>query len=164
VTNRLARRPAADLPTDPAGRSDIYRLDEQIGFILRRATQRHLAIFAAGMAAAANGTGAELTPMQWAALAKLHETGASAQNSLGRATAMDAATIKGVVDRLRARGLVEIRTDPQDGRRRLVAITAVGRRIVERSIPHAETVSAKTLAPLSHAECATLIALLKKVS
>lgn len=164
MTNRLARHPAATRPSDPAERSDIYRLDEQIGFMLRRATQRHLAIFAAGMAAAANGKGGELTPMQWAALAKLHETGSSAQISLGRATAMDAATIKGVVDRLKARGLVEITTDPQDGRRRLVAITAVGRRIVEHSIPHAETVSAETLAPLTNAECATLIALLKKVS
>ena len=164
MTNRLARQPAPELPTDPVERSDIYRLDEQIGFMLRRATQRHLAIFAAGMVAAASRKGAELTPMQWAALAKLHETGASAQNSLGRATAMDAATIKGVVDRLKARGLVEIRTDPQDRRRRLVAITAVGRRVVERAIPHAENVSAETLAPLSNAECATLIALLKKIS
>lgn len=163
MTNRLARQQASDAPAETA-RDEIYRLDEQIGFMLRRATQRHLAIFAAGMAAAANGKGGELTPMQWAALAKLHELGASAQNSLGRATAMDAATIKGVVDRLKARGLVEIRADPEDGRRRLVAITEAGRRVVERAIPHAETVSAETLAPLSNAECATLIALLKKVS
>lgn len=164
MTTRLARQPASDAPANPAARDETYRLDEQIGFMLRRATQRHLAIFAAGMAAAANGKGAELTPMQWAALAKLHELGASAQNSLGRATAMDAATIKGVVDRLGARELVEIRADPEDGRRRLVAITEAGRRVVERAIPHAETVSTETLAPLTAAECATLIALLKKVS
>ena len=164
MTNRLARRAAPDAPSEAFARDTTYRLDEQIGFMLRRATQRHLAIFAAGMAAAANGKSSELTPMQWAALAKLHELGDSAQNSLGRATAMDAATIKGVVDRLKARGLVEIRADPEDGRRRLVATTEAGRRVVERAIPHAETVSAETLAPLSNAECATLIALLKKIS
>jgi DNA-binding MarR family transcriptional regulator len=164
VTNRLARQPASGPLVEQAGRSETYRLDEQIGFMLRRATQRHLAIFAAGMAAAAAGKGDELTPMQWAALAKLHEIGSSAQISLGRATAMDAATIKGVVDRLKARGLVEITTDPQDGRRRLVAISTAGRRVVGRAIPHAETVSAETLAPLSDAECAALIALLKKIS
>lgn len=164
MTNRLARQPAPDVPADPVARDETYRLDEQIGFMLRRATQRHLAIFAAGMAAAANGKGGELTPMQWAALAKLHELGASAQNSLGRATAMDAATIKGVVDRLTARGLVEIRPDPEDGRRRLVAITASGRRIVERAIPHAETVSTETLAPLSPAERERLLVLLRKLA
>lgn len=164
MTNRLARQSASEPLVEPAERSETYRLDEQIGFMLRRATQRHLAIFAAGMAASANGKGSELTPMQWAALAKLHETGASAQNSLGRATAMDAATIKGVVDRLEARGLVEIRTDPQDGRRRLVAITAAGRRVVERAIPHAETVSAETLAPLSPSERERLLVLLRKLA
>jgi DNA-binding MarR family transcriptional regulator len=164
VTNRLARQPAAPAPADAAARDETYRLDDQIGFIMRRATQRHLAIFAAGMAAAANGKGGELTPMQWAALAKLHETGASAQNSLGRATAMDAATIKGVVDRLQTRGLVEIRPDPEDGRRRLVAITASGRRVVERAIPHAESVSAETLAPLSPPERERLLALLRKLA
>jgi DNA-binding MarR family transcriptional regulator len=164
VTNRLARQPASEPPADAAARDEIYRLDEQIGFMLRRASQRHLAIFAAGMAAASDGKGSELTPMQWAALAKLHETGASAQNSLGRATAMDAATIKGVVDRLMARGLVEIRPDPQDGRRRLVAITASGRRIVERATPHAEAVSVDTLAPLNPTERDRLLALLRKLA
>lgn len=164
MTNRLARHPVPEASAETVERAETYRLDEQIGFMLRRATQRHLAIFAAGMAGSANGKGGDLTPMQWAALAKLHELGASAQNSLGRATAMDAATIKGVVDRLRGRGLVEIRADPQDGRRRLVAITAAGRRIVERAIPHAETVSAETLAPLSHTERERLLALLRKLA
>ena len=41
----------------------------------------------------------------WAVLAKLTETGPCAQNVLGRLTAMDVATIKGVIDRLTARGL-----------------------------------------------------------
>jgi len=164
VTNRLVRQPAPEPTADPVARDETYRLDEQIGFMLRRASQRHLAIFALGMAAATGGKGGALTPMQWAALSKLHETGASAQNSLGRATAMDAATIKGVVDRLRTRGLVEIRPDPQDARRRLVAITAAGRRLVERAIPHAEAVSAETLAPLDPTERERLLALLRKLA
>jgi DNA-binding MarR family transcriptional regulator len=161
---RLARR--APDPATPDGGASTYRLDEQIGFILRRATQRHLAIFAAGMRAQANGGDgtAELTPMQWATLAKLYEAGASAQNSLGRATAMDAATVKGVVDRLTTRGLVEIRADPADGRRRRVALTAAGRRHVERAIPLAETITDETLAPLTDAERETLLALLKKLA
>src|SRR5919206_5288864 len=77
-----------------------YRLDDQVGFLLRRVTQRHVAIFAEHM-------GEDITPMRWAVLAKLHETGPSSQNRLGRSTAMDGATIKGVVDRLMNRGLIE---------------------------------------------------------
>ena len=86
-----------------------YLLDEQVGFLLRQASQRHTAIFAVRMMD-------DLTPTQWAALARLNERGPCSQNLLGRLTAMDAATIKGVVDRLVSRGLAETRPDPQDTR------------------------------------------------
>ena len=56
--------------------------------------------------------GEEVTPTRWAVLAKLYQTGPSSQNRLGRLTAMDAATIKGVVDRLIERRLIETRPDP----------------------------------------------------
>src|ERR1700759_4172507 len=82
-----------------------YVLDEQIGFILRQVSQRHAVIFARGI-------GADLTPTQWAALAKLAESGPCSQNALGRLTAMDVATIKGVIDRLTMRGLTETAADP----------------------------------------------------
>ena len=59
-----------------------YVLEEQIGFILRQVWQRHAAIFAREI-------GINLTPTQWAALAKLTETGPCSQNQLGRLTAMD---------------------------------------------------------------------------
>jgi DNA-binding MarR family transcriptional regulator len=62
-----------------------YILDEQIGFILRQVWQRHATIFSREI-------GINLTPTQWAALAKLTETGPCSQNQLGRLTAMDVAT------------------------------------------------------------------------
>ena len=89
--------------------ADDYRLDDQIGYVLRRVTQRHLAIFAAAIP--------EVTTTQFAVLARLTETGPLSQNQLGRATAMDAATIKGVVDRLARLGLVATTADPVDRRR-----------------------------------------------
>jgi len=49
-------------------------------------------------------------------LAKLYEVGPCSQNRLGRLTAMDAATIKGVIDRLTKRGFTEVRADLQDAR------------------------------------------------
>ena len=55
-----------------------YRLEEQVGFLLRRAQQRHTAIFAARIGKH------QLTPTQFATLAKIHDEGTVSQNRLGR--------------------------------------------------------------------------------
>src|SRR3972149_3089327 len=75
--------PAAESAAD--GR---YVLDEQVGFLMRVAMQRHTAIFMSRMIEA-------LTQTQFAALAKLYEVGPCSQNHLGRLIYLDAATIKG---------------------------------------------------------------------
>ena len=136
--------------------NDSYALDEQVGFALRLAHQRHTAIFAARMIG-------DLTPRQFATLARLHAQGPLSQNHLGRLTAMDVATIKGVADRLVARGLVAAAPDPADARRRVLALTDAGRALIEAALPVAAGITAETLAPLDANECATLLALLAKL-
>jgi MarR family transcriptional regulator, lower aerobic nicotinate degradation pathway regulator len=131
-----------------------YILEEQIGFILRQVWQRHATIFAREM-------GINLTPTQWAAVSKLTEP--CSQNQLGRLTAMDVATIKGVIDRLTARGLTETSPDPEDGRRLLVSLTRAGQQLVEKAVPNALAITKETLAPLDAKERETLIALLSKL-
>jgi DNA-binding MarR family transcriptional regulator len=133
-----------------------YILDEQIGFILRQVWQRHASIFAREI-------GVNLTPTQWAALSKLMETGPCSQNQLGRLTAMDVATIKGVIDRLTARGLTETSADPADGRRLLVTITRAGQQVAEKAAPNALAITRETLAPLDAKERETLMGLLEKL-
>ncbi|WP_442579848.1 MarR family winged helix-turn-helix transcriptional regulator [Mesorhizobium sp. ASY16-5R] len=142
---------AADEPA-PEG----YRLQEQVGFILRRAHQRHVSIFSARIA--------DLTPPQFAALARLRDIGETSQNQLGALIAMDAATVKGVIDRLNARGLVELGKHDADKRRLMVRLTEEGRRAVEELIPQAEQITAETLAPLSAKEAATLVRLLARIA
>ena len=144
-----ARRSAR--PSRPA-----YVLEEQIGFILRQVWQRHASIFAREF-------GINLTSAQWAALAKLTETGPCSQNQLGRLTAMDVATIKGVIDRLTARGLTETSADPEDGRRLLVSLTRAGQQLAEKVAPNALAITRETLAPLDARERETLVALLGKL-
>ena len=144
-----ARRSAR--PSRPA-----YVLEDQIGFILRQVWQRHAMIFARDI-------GINLTPTQWAALAKLAETGPCSQNLLGRLTAMDVATIKGVIDRLTARGLTETSPDLEDGRRLLVSLTRAGQQVVEKAAPNALLISKETVAPLDAKERETLIELLTKL-
>lgn len=134
-----------------------YILDDQIGFILRQVSQRHAAIFAAGIGEQ------DLTATQWAVLAKLLERGPCSQNRLGRRTAMDAATIKGVVDRLGKRGLIETRPDPEDGRRLEVALSPAGHALAQRIAPNAHRITEETLTPLTAAEQATLVELLRKL-
>lgn len=133
-----------------------YVLDEQVGFLLRQVNQRHTTIFAERMIEG-------LTPTQWAALAKLDESGLLSQNLLGRLTAMDAATIKGVVDRLSARGLTKAEPDPEDGRRLNITLTDEGRAVVARAKAIALDITEATLAPLSGAERQTLMRLLERL-
>jgi DNA-binding MarR family transcriptional regulator len=139
----------------PAGDID-YRVDQQIGFFLRQANQRHVAIFTGMM-------GDRLTTTQWAALSKLREIQPSSQNQLGRETAMDVATIKGVVDRLVARGFVQTVSDPKDGRRLVLSLTDEGLEAVRRNVEVAAAVTDETLAPLTSAERMMLLELLKKI-
>jgi DNA-binding MarR family transcriptional regulator len=138
-------------PSKPA-----YILDEQIGFILRQVSQRHATIFAREI-------GINLTPTQWAALSKLVETGPCSQNLLGRLTSMDVATIKGVIDRLTARGLTETSADPGDGRRLLVSLTRAGQQLAEKAAPNAFAISKETLAPLDAKEREVFVALLSRL-
>lgn len=133
-----------------------YVLDEQIGFVLRRVTQRHLAIFSEAIP--------EITTTQFAALAKLAELGPLSQNHLGRVTAMDAATIKGVVDRLRRQGLVQSTADPDDRRRLTVALTETGKQLIARAMSTGRIVTARTVAPLTEGERDVLMELLLKLT
>ncbi|MFZ1468466.1 MAG: MarR family transcriptional regulator [Paracoccaceae bacterium] len=133
-----------------------YVLDDQIGYLMRRVTQRHLALFAAAIP--------EVTTTQFAVLARLASLGPQSQNALGRETAMDGATIKGVVDRLTRQGLVQTCPDAADRRRLTVTLSDQGAQLFDRLVPLAMTVSDRTLAPLTAAESAVLMRLLARLT
>ena len=134
---------------------DGYVLEHQIGFLLRLANQRHLEVFAA--------TVSEVTPTQFATLVKLKEAGVLSQNHLGRLVAMDAATTKGVIDRLRKKGLVATRPSASDLRRLDVSLTPAGDAFVNVLIPVARRISAQTTRNLTAKEAVLLLALLQKL-
>ncbi len=134
-----------------------YRLDEQVGFLLRVAMQRHTSIF---MSRIIKG----LTQTQFAALAKLREVGPCSQNQLGRLIYLDAATTKGVVDRLEGRGFVTIRADARDRRRRAISLTDAGRAAADAAVKVARQITRHTLVPLTTAEQRAVIRLLRKLT
>jgi MarR family transcriptional regulator, lower aerobic nicotinate degradation pathway regulator len=133
-----------------------YVMEEQVGFLMRVAMQRHTSIFMSLMVH-------DLTQTQFAALAKLVEVGSCSQNHLGRLIYLDAATIKGVIDRLRARGLVTIQINPRDRRRSMIAVTKQGDRIAKEAISVAHQITAGTLVPLRSGERRRIVELLQKM-
>lgn len=141
-----------------SGRAAAYRLEDQVGFLLRRAYQR----------ASANLTEKigefELTPPQFATLARLHEQGRVSQNQLGRLVAMEPANIRDVVQRLKKRGLVATERDTGDGRLLVVRLTRAGAALVRRLLPVEVACTARTLAPLKPAERRVLYDLLRRLA
>jgi DNA-binding MarR family transcriptional regulator len=146
------------MPDDAPDKSGAYVLDEQIGFLLRRAHQRATSIFAG------NFGPLKLTPTQFTALAKIADRGSVSQNHLGRMTAMDPATMKGVIDRLLDRGLITRNPDPDDRRRAVLELTDTGLALLQEAVPKGFSTTEETLAPLTADERLRFLALLKKIS
>ena len=133
-----------------------YILDDQIGYLLRLANQRHAVIFQNLMT---HG----LTPTQFSTLIRVAEAGKVSQNQLGRMAAIDIATIKGVVDRLKAKGLLETSPDMQDRRRSVISLTGDGAALIDDLQAQGSRISQETLSPLRPTEQVTLLNLLKRL-
>ena len=141
--------------TSPASRQ--YRIEEQVGYLLRRAHQRASAIFQVSIG------DPNITPTQYSSMVKLHEYTELSQNHLGRLVGMDKATMQGVVRRLKDRGLVDSRPDPGDARRTLLSLTTEGQRTVQKLLINGPSVSRETLKPLNPAEQRQLLELLSRI-
>jgi DNA-binding MarR family transcriptional regulator len=135
-----------------------YNLEDQVGHLMRRANQRHAAIFFEGL------NDQQLTAMQFAVLVKISDEEEVSQNRLGRLAAMDPATVQGVVRRLKERALIDARPDPDDRRRSLWRLSKAGKSLVIAAIPIAKQITERTLGPLSKSERNTFLALLRKLA
>jgi MarR family transcriptional regulator, lower aerobic nicotinate degradation pathway regulator len=149
----ISERPA-DAVADALGG---FTVEDHIGYLLRRAHQRHVSIFTTGMAHV------ELTPTQFTALLKTVELGRITQNHLGRLAAMDPATIQGVVRRLTARGLMRRSNDKMDRRTAVLEPTEAGVALIASVVSCARKAHEQALAPLSAAERIQVMNLLRKM-
>ena len=135
-----------------------FLVENHIGFLLRRAHQRHVALFLE------SAVDHHLTPTQFAALFKAVELGSVTQNLLGRLTAMDPATIQGVVRRLIARGLIARTRDPMDRRTAVLTPTQAGVALIACAVASAQRAHEAALAPLNDKEQEQLLALLRRLA
>jgi len=112
MRSNVARRQQEPKPaSSPASRP--YRIEEQVGYLLRRAHQRASAIFQVTIG------DPNITPTQYSSLVKLHEYNRALAKSSRSSRRMDKATMQGVVRRLKERRLVDSRPHPGDARRTL---------------------------------------------
>ena len=151
IEKLLSEKSKTDEPAEP------YDVTEQVGHLLRKAYQRHLGIFSD----IASDT--LRTSVQFVTLCMLQAPGGCSQAELVRATAVDQTTIRGVVERLKARGLVELNKDAEDGRKVVIALTKSGSAILEQMYPKAREITEATLANLNPAERLALNFLLRKM-
>lgn len=152
MKDKAAVSPDSAVEDDP-----LYTIEQQAGFLLRRAHQRSTAIFQNLFASSG------LTPLQFTSLVKIRDQGRASQNLLGRLTCADPATIMGVVNRLAERQLIRKSADPDDKRKSILILTSKGLNLIESLESTARAVSTETLAPLSSNEQKTFLRLLTKL-
>jgi DNA-binding MarR family transcriptional regulator len=156
-----SKAPVIDIPTVSNQKSDadpIRERREQVGFLLRKAYQRNMAIWQA------NSIDPQLTSVQAAVLSTLWDIGPCSLTELGREAAMDPATTRGVVDRLHERKMISLMSDVADARKVIVRLQPSGRKLIASMRPALRRIADLTMARLNPAERIALVFLLKRVA
>jgi len=150
--------PARTAPARKIELAWLDKLDRQVGFLLRKASQRNLAIFQKRAPAPS------LTSVQAAALVVLLDYSPCSLTTLGRAAAMDPATTRGVAERLSEKGWVSLVPDTKDKRKVMVRLEKKGRHLAIDLVPILYAIADETMEPLNEAERVALVYLLGKIS
>ncbi|BEO42309.1 MarR family transcriptional regulator [Serratia marcescens] len=146
-----------EYPSAVSGQPENYHFTEQVGHLLRKVYQRHVAIFQQ------NVGDSQLTAVQFITLCAVRDMGPSSLTELVQVTAVDQATIRGIVERLKARDLITVTPDPIDRRKVVVGLTDAGAVLLTETVPQAAKITELTFGTLNPAERIALIFLLNKM-
>ena len=135
-----------------------YRFTEQVGHLLRRAYQRHMAIFKETV------PDSQLTASQFVVLCSIRDLGGGEVSDIVAATAIDEPSVRGIIERLRWRNLVAVNHEPGDTRHMKVGLTQEGSELVGQTVPFALEISDLTFGDLDRSERSTLLAMLRRIS
>ena len=150
--------PDSPKPVASVGSFDpTYDFSEQVGHLLRRAYQRHTALFQQTI------PDTQLTAAQFVVLCAVRDCGACSLSEIVKRTAIDQATVRGVIDRLKLRKLLGVRHDEADRRKVLVSLLPAGLELVQSMVPFAFEITEKTFAGFNPAERLAMIYLLNKM-
>lgn len=134
-----------------------YQVSAQIGHLLRRAYQRHSSFFQQSI------PNAQLTTAQFVVLCTVREHSGSSLAEIVKAAVIDQATIRGVVDRLKQRDLLNVDLDASDKRKVVLTLTPKGLELIKAVEPIAVKITESTYGKLNPAERFALDFLLKKM-
>ncbi|MFT4065460.1 MarR family winged helix-turn-helix transcriptional regulator [Paraburkholderia sp.] len=137
----------------PTKLSDSHALAQYTGSLVRRAQQRHVAIWL-------NEVSTEVTSVQYAALVVLRQMPGINQRQLGDELDLDRSTIADLVARMVRNGLVERTDDPADKRSYVLFLTATGKKQLVTLRPRVERVEHILTAALTQQESSELRRLL----
>lgn len=99
----------------------------------------------------------DVTDQQWRVLRALREAGEMDATQLARAAAVFASSLTRINRTLEARGFIETRKDPADGRRALIRLAEPGRRFLAEVSPESAAISARIEARLGRERLAHLL-------
>jgi DNA-binding MarR family transcriptional regulator len=105
-----------------------------------------------------------LSRQEWRIVAVLGARSELPTKEIGRLTTLDKMHVSRAMQALEARGLVRRSRDPDDGRERIVALTAPGRTLYRKIVPYALAREATLLAALTPEEIATMNAVIDKLA
>jgi DNA-binding MarR family transcriptional regulator len=107
---------------------------------------------------------AGLAHPEWRVLARLASRSSLEMRELTRISLMDKAAISRAVDALIEKGYAERHADPANAKRRIVAITPAGRRVMRKVLPQAHAAQARMLRLLDENERVVLEAVMAKLT
>ena len=134
-----------------------YFFNQQVGHLLRRAYQRHTALFQQFI------PDSQLTAAQFVVLCYVRDYPSCSLVEIVKATVIDQATVRGVVERLKQRALLDVQMDEQDRRKVVINLTPMGTKLVTEMEPFAKEITESTYGALTQAERVALDFLLKKM-
>jgi MarR family transcriptional regulator, lower aerobic nicotinate degradation pathway regulator len=143
--SRMVKRSKSGSSSSSKGVWHSKPLQERPGFLIRRLHQIHVTLFMEECAEEG------ITPVQYSILSALDQMGAAEQILLSRAVGLDTTNVADVLARLERRRLLRRRVSSKDKRMKVVALTDMGRGLLERVDASAARAHERTLAALSSA-------------
>lgn len=127
------------------------------GFLIRRMQQVSVSIFLKQL------RDLDITPLQYTILRIIESRPGIDQITVASEAVLDTSTVKDIVARLEAKGLVARQTSKEDRRKRSVSVTPSGTSLLAEARPRVRRAQQELLAPLPEPERDKLLDLLQRL-